>query len=628
LLLKWLESSFRFGAYRVREKSDYAEFTIEQMTEMLRRIERRVEALEQWQQRAGDQSSSGARVLPDDVAVRENTTQSEPMRERSAPPGELVEMPVARIEPIGDAQPDEMQFDLSLIGRTLIVFGGAYLLRAVTEAGYLPASAGVVLGLLYAVSWSLFALRPSVSRLSAGHHGVATTFTALPLIFEATRRFDVLGPWSSALALTLVSATVLVMVWRRRLHGVAWTFTLSALAVVPLLMAATSSVVPFILYLTLLGVAMVWIGYVLEWGLLRWAVALEINLALVLLVFLVVTDRIEVSAATAIGVSFLVFAAYLSTFAVRTLLRARDVVPFEIVQTFALVATALGGAMWVAASRATLEIPLAAAMFGLAAASYVVSFAFIPRRAGKPANFVFYSSLALILIVAGGTFVTSGLPGSLLWVTLALIGAYLSSHYRKASLALHSAVYLFCGFAGAGVLELGMRALFLKVDQGWLIPTVGAVLLFLACAIAASVPPIERNGTFQLWNAAKVMILAESGWITAALVMSSVGFFFLNATEPDAAIVSVVRTAVLGALAVITAWASRFVTLSPARLLTNPILGVLVVKLMWEDFRFGRPSTLFLSLAIVGAAFILTTRLRRSATAPQPAIIAMPVAVP
>jgi len=36
---------------------------------------------------------------------------------------------------------------LSLVGRTFVVFGGAYLLRALTESGYLPTSAGVLVGL-------------------------------------------------------------------------------------------------------------------------------------------------------------------------------------------------------------------------------------------------------------------------------------------------------------------------------------------------------------------------------------------------------------------------------------------------------------------------------------------------
>ena len=42
---------------------------------------------------------------------------------------------------------------LTLAGRTLMVLGGAYLLRAITESGRLPASAGVVIGLGYALAW-------------------------------------------------------------------------------------------------------------------------------------------------------------------------------------------------------------------------------------------------------------------------------------------------------------------------------------------------------------------------------------------------------------------------------------------------------------------------------------------
>jgi hypothetical protein len=52
-------------------------------------------------------------------------------------------------------------------------------------------------------------------------------------------------------------------------------------------------------------------------------------------------------------------------------------------------------------------------------------------------------------------------------------------------------------------------------------------------------------------------------------------------------------------------------------------MGVLVIKLMWEDFLRGRPSTLFVSLAIVGAALIVTSQLRRRGTAPAvPATLA------
>jgi uncharacterized membrane protein len=53
-----------------------------------------------------------------------------------------------------------VDFDLALVGRTLIVLGGAFLLRAITESGVVSPSVGVSLGLAYAVTWLLARIRP------------------------------------------------------------------------------------------------------------------------------------------------------------------------------------------------------------------------------------------------------------------------------------------------------------------------------------------------------------------------------------------------------------------------------------------------------------------------------------
>lgn len=514
--------------------------------------------------------------------------------ERSRGPSKVAGAPAAAAD-----VSNSFDFDLSLIGRTLIVFGGAYLLRAITEAGLVPASAGVVLGLAYALSWSILALRPTTSRLSAAHHGVASMLTALPLIFEATRRFEVFEGWSSAIALGVVSLVVLSMARRRELPGIAWTFTLLSLPLVAVLMAVTSAVVPFLIYFTILGIA----------GSIQWIVAIAVNLALVL-----VAAFPGQSPIAAIVISCLVFAAYVATFAWRTLVRERDALPFEMTQTFALVFFAIGGAIWIAASRSTLELPLAVLLLLLGGASYAVSFTFIPTHFSTPTNFVFFSSLALLLIIAGGSLLSS----SIFWTGLALATAWLASHFRKASLGLHSAVYIFAGLAGAGALELGWRSLFMRVEKGWMSPSEGAVLLFVACAVAAAMRPIERKGTYELWSAAKMMILAELGWIAASLSMSALGFMFLNSAQPDAAVVSVARTAMFATLTVVAAWSSRFATFAPARNLSDALMAILVAKLLWEDFRLGRPVTLFVSLAIVGLALIVTSRLRRKAATPLP----------
>jgi hypothetical protein len=475
----------------------------------------------------------------------------------------------------------------------------------------------VGLGLAYALIWSLLSLRASVSRGSATYYAIATAFTSVPLIYEATRKFNVFTAWPAALAFSVVAAVMFVLIWRRRLHGTAWLFTTMAVSVLPLLMFQTKSVAPFALVLIALGVVTLWLGYLFDWTLLPWLVALALDLALLVFSILTVNDSLpDTAPVTAIGVLCLAFAAYLASFAIRALGGHRDAAEIDIAQTFALLLVGLGGALWIATSRTAFEMPLVLAMLALGAISYAVSFTFVARQFTTPRNFVFTSSLALMLIVLGGAFLARGFANSVFWTILALGSAYFATHYRKSSLALHAAVYLFCGFVGADVLGSGVKTLLLKPDGPWPLPGAGIVVLFAACVLAATVRPIERRGTFELWTAAKVILLAELGWITATLLVNTAGLLFPH-TLTDPALVAILRTAVLAALTVAAAWSSRFPTLSPARLLVNPMMVVLGMKLLWEDVRAGRPATLFLSFAIVGAALILTPQLRRRATLPQ-----------
>lgn len=600
----------------MQESSVSPGVSIETMAESLRRIEQRLETLERWRSTVEPASEGIAPESAGDPAIAASSVPYE------APAPSV-------IAPLPDLAVDsEIGFDLSLVGRTLIILGGAFLLRALTEGGVVPAAVGVAIGLLYAAGWSIHSLRTAVSRGSAAWNGVATALIALPLIFEATKKFHLFGPWSSALALLGVTAVMFVLIWRRQLEGLAWTFSLMALVLTPLLMLQTKSAVPFALYLTALGVAALWLGYRFEWTLIRWVVAFELDIVLFVLSFLAATNQLDgVSPAVVIVVDCVAFAAYLSSFAVRTLIRQREAVPFEIAQTLALLAAGFGGAIWVAASRSTLEVPLAAVMIALGAASYAVSFAFIPRRFATPRNFVFYSSLALMLIVVGGAFTSHGQWGSILFAALALTCGILAVRFRKSSLVLHAAVYLFSGFVGAGLVQLAFRSLVLKVENGWPLPEAGTMVLLIACLVAAGIRPIERQGSFELWTAGKVMILAELGWIGATLLMSTLGLMFLDDAGTDPAFVATARTAVLAGLTVLTAWASRFTTFSPGRFLCNPLMMALGVKLVWEDFRVGRPGTLFVSLAIVGVALILTPRLRRAASPPQPATASAAAAV-
>lgn len=83
---------------------------------------------------------------------------------------------------------------LTLVGRTLLVLAGGFMIRALTDAGLLPALAGVALGLAYALFWIARADREARAgeTTSAVFQGAAGGLIAYPLLWETTTRFRLL----------------------------------------------------------------------------------------------------------------------------------------------------------------------------------------------------------------------------------------------------------------------------------------------------------------------------------------------------------------------------------------------------------------------------------------------------
>ena len=98
---------------------------------------------------------------------------------------------------------------LALVGRTLLVLAGAFLLRALTESGTVPEWAGVALGFAYAGTWIVMAYRvgrDEALRPSAGLHGVSAMVIGFPLLVEADERETARGPqFGNAVELFAVS---------------------------------------------------------------------------------------------------------------------------------------------------------------------------------------------------------------------------------------------------------------------------------------------------------------------------------------------------------------------------------------------------------------------------------------
>jgi len=77
---------------------------------------------------------------------------------------------------------------LSLVGRLFIVLGGAYMLRAMTDAGTIPPAAGVALGLAYGLVWLGLSDRRGAWDIGPvpSSTGWAPRWSRFPVVLEAT----------------------------------------------------------------------------------------------------------------------------------------------------------------------------------------------------------------------------------------------------------------------------------------------------------------------------------------------------------------------------------------------------------------------------------------------------------
>ena len=109
---------------------------------------------------------------------------------------------------------------LALVGRTLLVLAGAYLVRALTDAGTRArrrrGGARPRLRRLLAAAG-----RPGGARRRGARarrfHAMASSLIAFPLVWEATARFGLLGPRAACAALVGLFALGLAVAWRQRL---------------------------------------------------------------------------------------------------------------------------------------------------------------------------------------------------------------------------------------------------------------------------------------------------------------------------------------------------------------------------------------------------------------------------
>ncbi|MBE0548299.1 MAG: hypothetical protein IH627_11760 [Rubrivivax sp.] len=505
---------------------------------------------------------------------------------------------------------------LSLIGRLLLVLAGGFFLRALTDAGTLAVPVGISLAFAYAAAW-LFMCDRAGGRgqvPNAVVHALAAALIAFPLVVEATTRFKVLSGPTSAMVLLVLSAGLLFVAWRRRLRAGIWITVIGALPTSAAILVQTGVVVPFALYLIALGMATLWLSYTIDWWGSRWPAALAADIAVAGVTLRAFAPEHRDTPQAAMLLLALLLVGYLGSIAIRTLVRGRSASPFEIAQGAAALAVSLGGAIFMMRATGAVPAVLGVAVLVLGAACYGAAVALVDRRKGSALNFHFYTTLALVLVLAG---VSIAIAGVWLGAVLALFGVLATGLWSRSGrlfALLHGAVYLVAAGIASGSLAYGLRTLVAGADGEWAVPDAVMLVVFAATALSAGLAAMRPTADDEeLAIGTKFVIAIVLVWTTGGGLIGYIAPVAggLAGRGVDPGLLATVSTGVLSVITLLVAWAGRHARFREWGWLVYPLLVGIGLKLVTQDFQHSRPATLFIALAMYGAALIVAPRLRR-----------------
>ena len=576
------------------------------MDKRLEMMERAVEALE-------------AAVSRQDrrIAALEGMTA-----EARAVAGEVTEA-VAPVDPAAEALPDQWPISAvrgtpALAGRSLLILAGAFLLRALTEAGTLATGMGVVLGLAYAASWIIAAAMAARkgARGSAGFFAVCAALIADPLIFEASTEFGVLSSTGSAVTLSIMTAAGLFVASRWRLQESAWVFVVGAMVTAATLAVVRPPGEEATAVLVALGLAAVWLAGRHDWEFLRWLTAVGADVGVLRLTAMATVPGgphgIDAPHGPLVAVlQGVLLIGYVGSSFVRALRGRNPIRVFDYLQTAVALAIGWGGAVQLARANDSGIRGLAVFALLVGFASYAGAFGVVDRRYGRNKSFLFLSSLGLTLVLLGLRGST-GPASAVVLAVLALIAAATGSRWDRVTLRAHAALLLATAWISSGVAaevagDLSGRAGFDAV------PGTVAIIVALLTVITTLVVLLARR-------------LKTSGWVqrlplTALLVMSGI---VVAATLVSVAAMVVpsstlwMGTVALSALTIVAAVLASRWGIREAGWVVYPLLALTGLRVVLTDLASGRTVVFVIALAAYGSAMILSTRLLRTHRRRQP----------
>lgn len=500
------------------------------------------------------------------------------------------------------------------LGRVLLIFGGAYLLRAITDYGYLPTQAGMPLGAAYALLWLYMAYRCGARRnlrTGAMLYGAVSVLLGLPMVVEAATRFELLSGPQSAIALILFCALALTVAALRDLRSLGWVTTAGGVLISGVLLKATGAALPFTVTLLILGLVSLWVVYLRRWYGLQWLGAAGANLGIALLAVLSRHEQWAVDPLDAYFLAVALWCVYILSFALRSHLQGHAPGVFEVAQAIFASTISSGVAIYTAQSNPRYATFFAGLAVAFGVGSYALAFA-PDTRVARGRSFYFYSTLGLALVVGGSALLVSTGTVAVAWSVMAVGMAWFSGRQDRVSLSLQCAILLIAAGIASGALAGGWLALATDPVEAWPNLAPSQLLVAALAVLCLFVPVAQRSDRWgTMAGLPQLIVLVLAVWIVGGLIVMILAPVVAGVPGPSADLgrLATLRTAILAASAVTLALSSRHKRWPEARWLAYPVLATVGAKLLLEDFPNGRPLTLFMALALVGGALILVSKL-------------------
>lgn len=531
-------------------------------------------------------------------------------RQTAATPSRPVEEPVG--ESVGTWA--------TILGRTFLILGGAYLLRALTEAGIVSQGLGPAIAFAYAHVWLVLAYRAKTAKgaiLDRTAYGVAFALVAFPLVVETTTRFHLLSPAQGAVGLAVAAATGTAVAWRRGLRALGWVVSFMALLSATAIAVNTQAWPAMMLVAVGLGVAIDFVTAERDWTPLRVSFAASVDIVVVGLFTPIVLLNHESTSLLSTIAQLSLFVGYMGLYSVRSLTSHRSLSTFERIQLTAVLFIGYIGGVLGALHAASLSRVLAGASLLAGGAAYAVAYFLFVRRAKDATEAWFNTSYALVGVIVGSWVLIH--DPAYPWLAIAVLLTVLGMRDRYAALPVHGAVLGLFAAVASGLVTAAGYAFVADAHHVWPELTLQG---WIALAISAFVyfAPLERDTARRqgAGKAAKVLALVVLVFGLGGVVISKLLVPLVDGGTPgaDEAWLAALRTGVVVVAALMLAAMSRVERFCEARLLVYPVLAAGGLKLALEDFPNGSAVTLAVACVCYGAALVVAPRLQCHAVEP------------